>query len=104
MAAKPVSIASSTQFALLAVEGLALLAEADPAVVRQFQRQRGNLEVLLGQQLPCLGALLQQGTHLRDHGGIVGGAGQFGEQIHVPQFTVSAPSTLPISFACEIET
>jgi hypothetical protein len=49
-------------------------------------RQRGDLEVLLGQHriLPCqLGLLLfKQCPNLRQHGGVDVGAGEFVEQIH----------------------
>jgi hypothetical protein len=69
------------QQALRADERLAGLAEADPAVVGQLVRQRGDLEVLLGQ----LGLLLReqrQHLHLRQQGWIDVGAGKFVEQVH----------------------
>ena len=67
------------QQALRADERLAGLAEADPAVVGQLVRQRGDLEVLLG-QLDQL--LREQRLHLRQQGWIDLGAGKFVEQVH----------------------
>jgi hypothetical protein len=82
------------QFALLAAERFALVAEPDTAVVRQFQRQGRNLEVLpcqpgivLRKKVLCFLGLLDQCPHLLDHGRIVLGAGQFGEQIHAAMLT-----------------
>ena len=67
------------QRALLAAEHFAGLAIADALEVGQFVRQGRDLEILLG-QLDLL--LLDQRTHLRQHGGIDIGAGEFVEQIH----------------------
>lgn len=58
---------------------LAGLAEADPAIVGQFVRQRGDLEVLLGQ--PGL-LLREQRLHLREQGWVDVGAGKVVEQVH----------------------
>lgn len=62
------------QFALFAAERLVLLAEADTAVVRKFQRQRRDLAVFLGQpgrvlrqRLPGLLGLIEQRAHLLNH-------------------------------------
>ena len=67
------------QQALLADERLAGLAETYAPVVGQFMRQRGDLEVLLGQ----LGLLLrEQRLHLRQQSRIDVGAGKFVEQVY----------------------
>lgn len=67
------------QQALLADERLAGLAETDPPIIGQLVRQRGDLEILLGQ----LGLLLcEQRLHLRQQGWVDVGAGKFVEQVH----------------------
>ena len=67
------------QQALLAGECFTGLAEAYAPVVGQLVRQRGDLEVLLGQ----LGLLLrEQRLHLRQQSRIDVGAGKFVEQVH----------------------
>ena len=72
------------QQALFANQCFAGLAEAHTFVIGQLERQRLNLEVILGQ----LGLLLfDQRLHLRQQRWSDVGAGKFVEQVHAEQFT-----------------
>jgi hypothetical protein len=90
------------QLALLADERFTCFAEAYPAVVGQFVRQRRDFEVLLGEQRIAsrqgriasgeLGLLpINQGTHLRQQCWVDAGAGKVVERVHALQFTGPAP-------------
>lgn len=72
------------QRALFTDQRFAGFAEANSFVISQLERQRLDLEVILGQ----LGLLLRKrGPYLRQHGGIDIGTGKVVEQIHAVQVT-----------------